>query len=1826
MSQSPLPPNSPSNYLSRLLKLAIKPSNVGIGLISVTIILIGYTGLRLVLQKYLPPWLEKQVSYLINRPVNIDELQGFSLTSLYLGATSVPQTPEHPNQLTASRVVIHFDPIAVLLKQTLVIKIVPEDIEIELHQYSEGDLLKGEIKDEIIPVKLDITFDVKNISIYVFPQETNNLLEATLNGKARYSEVRQKKWDYNLNLALLNSDISLEGETVLETKESQLKLAINKFDFSRLMPLVINSPVKLNRGDIEADLNLNIPSIRNLSETKAEGTVNLSNIEGKINFLKKPLQAAANISFQDNKILIKKAQANLGDITASLSGQYDWSTGSNLEVNISGLTDTNIQQVYPIKFPVEVKGELRAKFSLTGMFNSPLLKGKIENRKVIEIARTKFEKITIDFQSNLDSFLLKNLSIIPKVGGGVTVQGTAEPKIIQSIINGNSINWKNIPFELVFKTELPSKKIIKDYYILSDNINLYPLKVQGKIKGNLDNPKGSIKWNTAGSLDTVNTQIVSKGNILIEGKNILLKGIELATKKGKLNINGNGNFENQRWQAYLNSNSLDITPFALIICEVKKIECPNNIFLENASVEITGKINKFWEKSINLFSNLALVVDDGNLVINSRLQQGKFTTSVTGLQFSFSSLLTNISVPITLKKYQVNLSGNIKEILHKSTLNINAITGDSNLEIKIADSLLNTKISWHNGLFKGIAELSSLSLNRFVPKLPVSAQLTNSKINFLGSLQSLLSPDSVIPLQVTNILIEIEQQHIKANGSLTLTNLFNNPDIAAVNLNVDTQVDLSILPITEFLTKIPIDRQLFPQAIDLAGKGEFKGRLVGKNLLSSTIYESNFQLKGNLTLSNFAFNELNFESILKGEINLVSEQELSLSLRGKKDVIAAVLTPCLQQECLLPYILESFEISQTYKNTSPILVRGNYKNASLVTKIQNFPLKRLKLSLIDDYGLTNYLGEKVNINLEINPLTLTGRGKLDIINHNLGEVFGDNLQITWVYQNDRITFKKAIFQLGQSSYTLGGWIALKTGKIQGNVQVNKGCIQELIKALKIHNLDSISRFLEFKKDSFSSSKQVMSKPVGDINAPLSEQVNQLWKNDQEIRKNAIGRKTNKSPQELDIKGELNGEISVSGTLKSPEITFQFEGENWKWISKPPTPSIINPLGFVLESSPVIYIDKLVIKGKMKDGITNIYPLIELSDSLIKADLNLTYKNNQFDLQPSTFSINDLTLDTVRSLIVVPGDINGSLTLKGNLTGSLIKPEINGVFFLKKGVINARLLEQDFQGNFAYSDAQLKLQIDKPNFIQAYAHFPLPIKTDNDNRFKINAQLKTKAFSLLEILTQEQVSLVDGKGRIDLNLSGKITIDDELKFNFDLNNKSIFSFNNINFKSNLLPNFLNLNGQIILQNSLIKADKLIGKIGETTIKVEGILPLFNLPAKDIKNAITLNVAITKDKINPYGLYQGIANALIVIKGSIINPIIEGEIKLSKGKFVVPNYLSEKLKNKILEKWIRMIIYPKEVVIFPKFNNFRVLIEEVSIEQKNISPKFIFNISGNLGLSGQLAKLSLPELLTLKPSGKVYINSGKIDIPVTRIFIPRQSNNVITFLPQEGLLNPYIDLKLKLYILNIALRTINVNEIADDIVQSGRSQSVEITLGIKGDANQLLPDLGTKLEKVCQLRADDYLPIPKTSAIDSNKLRQLVKCIMVNNLGNNSIQDLLQSPIVSFSSSPRLSSSELLTLFGTQFPNSVEQLQQQSSAQLVEAGLPQVAVVLFPFLQDWLFELNEATNQVGKEWGLGNLRLYPVLETVYELKDKDNSLIRFSYDYSFNEVIIRYENKF
>ncbi|HAC65147.1 MAG TPA: hypothetical protein DCF68_16865, partial [Cyanothece sp. UBA12306] len=1513
-----------------------------------------------------------------------------------------------------------------------------------------------------------------------------------------------------------------------------------------------------------------------------------------------------------------------------------------------------------------------------------------------------------------------------------------------------------------------------DYYQLPQLISLDQFKSEGNIRGTLQNPKGLITWQNSGNIKNNNTNFTKQGKILIQKNNLIIRDTVLTIDEGKINFNVSGNLLNKKWQVYISSQSLSLNPFASIICQNIQWKCPDNITLETANIRINGDSNKPGSKGVNLSLNLAVGIDQGNLIINSQLQQNNLKTSITGLEIPVATSLTNFSLPITLKKSRIDLSGNLAKIWQNSKINLDYIQANSTVKLSIAEGTLNTAISLENGLFEGVAKITPLSLNQLLPRLPIPVKLTNSEIEVLGNWRSLLSlgknpnfndlqiktntqlaiadgtvtaisqlnqgkitinatatplilssilpqistpivlketqldlmgnledlialnfhnfqgksqlkleiakgevktstkllnnqwtsqilansidlstwdglllksdklepinakinlsgninnlllSQSLLPLQANLIYLEMGEQQLNANGNLLISNLWTKPNIQNINLNLDTQADLRTLPVTQILAKLPIKRQLLPEDINLSGTADFQGQLVGKNIFFLPLKQESLQLKGKVKLSDLIINNRIFEPSLSGPIKIATGEQFSIKLSGKEDVIAAIFNRCNKANCLLPYVPENFEIRQSKNNSSPLLVQGKLEDDRLITKVENVPLEFLKIAPISDYGLTDYLGGTINLNLQIDPLTLKGDGSINVLNPSFGKIFGESFTANWVYENEKIILQNATLNLGESLYDVVGILNLKTREIEGKLKINKGYIQDVLTAFKIFDLDSLWRIIQLKKNILADSTEVEIQPIIGSNLPLSEQVNQFWKNEQIIREIAAKRQAGDIPKELDLRGDFSAKFALSGTLQDPEMSLEFEGNRWQWTPQPSSPNIIKSLGFIMEGAQVIPIEKLAITGSLKNGIIEFNPTLKLGSSITKGNLALTYNNNQFYIKNSTFSFENLSLDTVRSLIVIPGDLNGNINLEGSLNGLLTEPEIKGKFEFSDGSIYARLIKDKFIGDFIYDDAQLKVQIKEPDYLKVSANLPFPIVANYNDKFQINTQIENEALSLLETLTQEKLIWLGGTGKIDVNLNGQVLIQDKIKINLDDTTKAILDFDQTIFKTNLLPDNLTLSGKIALQNGRIQIGQLFGQIGEVAIRTTGVLPLFNPVSQDLETIIPLTVAFTQDKVNSAGLYQGIANGKILINGSLLSPKIGGEIRFNQGKILIPEVTPQDTTSPLIEQWIGRISPSKGAIIPPQLDNLRILIDQVTLEQRKISPKFFFNVNGDLSLNGQLNSFSLPGILALKPSGSVQVNRGKIELPVTSVFLSRQYNNTINFLPDKGLLNPYIDLRLKLYILTVSLQTIKDNEITDDIVQSGRSKSVEITLGIQGDANQLLPNLGNQLDNVCNIRANNNLPIPESSAIDPNKLTRIAECIRISNLGGNSIRELLQSPIVSFSSSPRLSNAELITLFSPQLTDVIEQLQQQNSAQLVEAGLPQVALVVFPFLQDWIFDLNETANQKSKENGLGNLRLYPVLETVYELEG--DALIRFSYDYSFNEAIIRYENKF
>ena len=94
---------------------------------------------------------------------------------------------------------------------------------------------------------------------------------------------------------------------------------------------------------------------------------------------------------------------------------------------------------------------------------------------------------------------------------------------------------------------------------------------------------------------------------------------------------------------------------------------------------------------------------------------------------------------------------------------------------------------------------------------------------------------------------------------------------------------------------------------------------------------------------------------------------------------------------------------------------------------------------------------------------------------------------------------------------------------------------------------------------------------------------------------------------------------------------------------------------------------------------------------------------------------------------------------------------------------------------------------------------------------------------------------------------------------------------------------------------------------------------------------------------------------------------------------------------------------------------------------------------------------------------------------------------------------------------------------------------------------------------------------------------------------------------------------MRLLGEQFVVLADALQGKNSGQLLQYGITQLAIPMI--FQGTVYDVETA---ISNTLGTTDFRVVPFLEAIYQVEKK--GFVRLSYDYSFNEVKVRYEKQF
>lgn len=246
-----------------------------------------------------------------------------------------------------------------------------------------------------------------------------------------------------------------------------------------------------------------------------------------------------------------------------------------------------------------------------------------------------------------------------------------------------------------------------------------------------------------------------------------------------------------------------------------KLPIPVN--LVNSDINITGELRSLtFSNLISNLNNLQITANSDLLIANRSITA---TTEISEGIIKGNASLTPLAVApfiiegypiINVRKAETNFTGNLSSLL---ALNFKDFQGNTHTELEIGNGIVTIDGKINNDQISGDITTQNIDLSSFNTGLfsTFTSDKLNSKINASFPLTPLLTSASLIPFTVNRVSLEVGKQNLKGKGDFVVSNIWTSPDIERFFFDIDTNFDLSELPLTQLLDKIPINRQLLPQ-------------------------------------------------------------------------------------------------------------------------------------------------------------------------------------------------------------------------------------------------------------------------------------------------------------------------------------------------------------------------------------------------------------------------------------------------------------------------------------------------------------------------------------------------------------------------------------------------------------------------------------------------------------------------------------------------------------------------------------------------------------------------------------------------------------------------------------------------------------------------------------------------------------------------------------------------------------------------------------------------------------------------------------------------------
>ena len=1912
---SPNPEPERQNSLKSLLN-NLKPSakKVTIGLAAIaTVSVLGYAIVQYLVKNQLVPFLETEISNIIDRPVDLGEVKGFSLGSIEFGQTTIPPTASDPDNISLEGIEIDFNIFPIIFRRTLPADITLIQPEVYLEQSANGEWLNLEFlqsdpqtkdQNQELPFKLNLGVDLEDTKITLV-SDRQSPIKVRIDGNARYNQTAAQLVAYDLDVTIEKATATVKGETLLETGQTKTKLLVTDLALADVTTLLPNSPVSLNSGVLNTDLEVDIPSFAEITSANITGLVSINDVAGEATALSAAIKAESELDFDGKNAQVKQTQASLGDIVAQVDGTVNLERGYDLDVNVLPFQISSLPTEITKQLPVAIGGEVAAALQLRGEIQEPLLTGRINNTQTITVDKTQFRNIQADFKVDFTEAVLDNLQITPVAGGTITADGIIITKLGEALQRKKGIDPSKMPLEFNFRSELPTQDLVTPYYQLPPEVTVGDLKAQGKVTGRINNLNALVNWQIPKAKTNAITENISgAGELLLVNNQLQLKNTKVRLENGIAEVKADANLDNKQWQADITANSLSLTPF-LTQFKIPNLNLDRPIALQNADIKLNGKLDELAPHKVTGIANLKLNIDRGTVVVNSKLDSGIFSGNVNTNEIDLNRIVTNLPVAATVRSSRTSFSGELQQLLNfQENPNLSSLQVDVDADLNLAGGTVNAIADLNNNQFITNIDANNISssalLNSFAPKNLAFLDLDNinAQIDVSGDINPLINNEVYLPLSVNRAAIQSEPLNLNAKGNLTLSNITTNLDVANTILDVNAKIDFDRLPVQQLMAfasehnqlvadsvklarsfpwcafppfegkpcggslrrvaplaeKVPIsptawfyklgepqhsprsfediiprrrDKRVQTSAgslVNIRGKAEFNGEFKGKNLISAPTAPGNISLTGDLRLLDFSFNNVDFDSVMTGIVNIQPESEIALNLQGQQDIIAASAVPCNEENCRLPYLPTNLEFRQGEDTSQPIIVTGNKNQNRFSLDINNFPLALLNLAPGQAAGIQGALTGNTTGDIDLNLDTLAANGQVTVENPGVGYIQADRLTAEFNYDPDNNVAEvtTASLDLVQSKFDVNAALDLQTGAIDGKLAIPEAYIQDILTTLRWFTVEDA--ILLFNSPDYASAAEV--KPTDEINTAgksIAIKLNKLIQVENTIRQIAGVTEKGGISTQLDIQGKYTGLITFDGTLEQPKVNLKIEGNNWQWQPQPKFYNIVESEDLVRKEDSEITIPQILITGNLQGTVVDLeIAKLQLENSTFSASGKLSPQEEDLN-----FQVADLTIDTISKFIELPVDIAGKIDVTGRLTGTPTKPQITGEVAFIDGTFDGNPLPEKFLGHFDYNGTRLKFNTSEPSSIQVAAIVPYPIVPGENDSLEAEVKLDTEAFALVDVVSQGYLKWNDGAGDANLKANARLDLERDIPI-YDLDATGVINLDNaqINLETPFFSEPFQGTGKVTVNNQILTVESISGTFAEKDLSINGKLPILTT-VNNLENPLTVN--LTEGEINIKQLYKGGVAGNIRVTGAALQPVIGGEVTLEDGRVYIPKTETPKTNSdaaQVAQNPSRRDAATKAThdrnapsSFVTTLNDFQVNLRDLVAQER---PWYRFGVNGDLLLNGTVDQPN-----NIKPEGTITLEEGWVNFLSNEFLVNRSRENTIVFTPDTGILNPFVDIQLVAIINEFELADIRVadlgeNEIRDPISQAQGRNSVVVNLIIDGETEAILPSFFNK-NNYCEIRPNDSSLVESNPHYTEAELERLTDCFNDRALAED--KELLNLSTVKLTSIPSRSEEAIVSLMGEEFLAFGEKLKDSSQSELFNLGVN--TFIINPLYRRALYTVDTQVIKFGKKIGLDYLHLLPDLEGVYEINK--NSSIRTTYNYGVpnsQEVRLEYQLRF